>query len=263
MIEIYQVDAFTDQAFAGNPAGVCLLKKEAEDEWMQQVAAEMNLAETAFVRRIDQDTFSLRWFTPLIEVDLCGHATLASAHVLWQEDAVDPMDPIRFETRSGILTCKNMAGRIQMDFPASPAEEFPVPAEVIEALGVQPIFCGKNQFDYLVEVASESEVRQSVVDMVKLRGVPIRGVILTSRSEQTESDFVSRFFAPASGVDEDPVTGSAHCCLGPYWGPKTGKTELLGFQASRRGGFVEIHLLSDRVMLLGKAVTTLKGNLLV
>ena len=263
MVEIFQVDAFTDHAFGGNPAGVCILKKDASAEWKQQVAAEMNLSETAFVRRLDEQRFALQWFTPTVEVELCGHATLATAHVLWQTDLVDEADSIFFETRSGVLTCKNMAGKVQMNFPANAAHDFAVDQGIIDCLGVNPIYTGKNTFDLLIEVASENEVRRASVDFNRLREEPVRGVILTSRSEKAEFDFVSRFFAPASGVDEDPVTGSAHCCLGPYWGPKIGKTELVGFQASHRGGKVNISLADDRVFLLGQAVTVLRGSILV
>ena len=230
---------------------------------MQSVAAEMNLSETAFVRRIDEQNFKLQWFTPAVEVDLCGHATLATAHVLWQNDLVQGSDAIYFDTRSGILTCTNVGGKIEMDFPANPAVDTPINPAVIEAMGVHPIFTGKNSFDLLIEVASESEVLNADVNFQRLRDEPVRGVILTSRSEKPEFDFISRFFAPGAGVDEDPVTGSAHCCLGPYWGAKLDKKDLAGFQASKRGGVVSIQLSEDRVLLQGHAVTVMRGDLLV
>ncbi len=262
MIELFQIDSFTSVPFAGNPAAVCILKKDADETWMQNVAAEMNLSETAFVRRVDERNFLLRWFTPQVEVDLCGHATLASAHILWENDLVDEADAIYFDTRSGKLTCKNIAGKIEMNFPSNPATECHLDDDVVKALGVKPIFTGKNTFDYIVEVASESEVTGADVNFDLLSRADVRGVILTSRSDKSEYDFVSRFFAPGAGVNEDPVTGSAHCCLGPYWAPKIGKDVLIGYQASKRGGFVDVQVADDRTFLRGKAVTVFRGNLL-
>ena len=262
MIELFQIDSFTSKPFSGNPAAVCILKKDADESWMQNVAAEMNLSETAFLRRIDEKNFSLRWFTPQIEVDLCGHATLAAAHILWENDLVDEADSIVFGTRSGKLTCKNIAGKIEMNFPSNPATEYSLPDFVIDSLGVKPIFTGKNTFDYIVEVASESEVTGARVNFDLLSDADIRGVILTSRAEKPEYDFVSRFFAPGAGINEDPVTGSAHCCLGPYWAPKIGKPVLTGYQASKRGGFVDVQVADDRVLLRGYATTVFRGNLL-
>lgn len=260
---LLQVDAFTSQPFRGNPAAVCLLDRERDDAWMQNVAAEMNLSETAFLLRRD-DGFLLRWFTPATEVALCGHATLASAHVLWEERLVPPNAQIRFHTKSGLLTADRHDGVIELDFPVT-AEEPAEPAPgLLEALGItESVHVGRNKFDYLIEVADEELVRGLNPDHTLLRAIEARGVIVTSRpSSTTAADFVSRFFAPGSGVDEDPVTGSAHCCLAPYWASRLGKLELTGFQASQRGGYVLVRLQGDRVKLGGKAVTVLRGELL-
>jgi len=256
-----QVDAFTEQAFSGNPAAVCLLRSPADPAWMQQVAREMNLAETAFLVRQD-DGFDLRWFTPSIEVDLCGHATLASAHVLWEEQELGPEATARFHTRSGLLTASREHDLIWMDFPATPAEPAQPPPELKAGLAATTRYVGRTKFDYLVEVESESAVRALAPDLVQLNRLPVRGVIVTAQSEHTEYDFVSRFFAPAAGVPEDPVTGSAHCALGPYWGAKLKKSRMVGYQASPRGGTVMIQLAQDRVLLGGRAVTVLRGELL-
>lgn len=259
-IPIYQVDAFTDRPFAGNPAAVCILDHPAEDGWMQQVAAEMNLSETAFLHRED-DGFRLRWFTPTVEVDLCGHATLAGAHVLWTTGYLWTSEEARFHTRSGVLTARQVEGWIELNFPAARAVEVDPAPGLIRALDVTPLFVGRNQFDYLVEVASEEEVRQAQPNHAALRKVAARGVIVTSRSRSETYDFVSRFFAPGSGIDEDPVTGSAHCCLAPYWGERLGKTEMVGYQASARGGVVRTRLEGERVILGGHAVMVLRGTL--
>jgi PhzF family phenazine biosynthesis protein len=256
-----QVDAFTERAFAGNPAAVCLLPSPADAVWMQQVAREMNLAETAFLVR-QNDSFSLRWFTPSVEVDLCGHATLASAHVLWEEQELEPRETARFHTRSGLLTASREGDLIWMDFPATPSEPAESPPEIKDGLGAATQYVGRTRFDYLVEVESESALRALVPDLGRLSRLPVRGVIVTARSEHAEYDFVSRFFAPAAGVPEDPVTGSAHCALGPYWGAKLKKSRMLGYQASARGGTVMIQLSQDRVRLGGQAVTVLRGELL-
>ena len=236
-IPIYQVDAFvTDKPFSGNPAAICLLEKAADESWMQNVAMEMNLSETAFlVPR--SDGFDLRWFAPTVEIALCGHATLASAHMLWETARLKSSEEARFHTKSGLLTCKRLAdGRIEMDFPAKLEEKTTPPPELIAALGVRLMYVGKNAFDYLVEVESENVVRNIAPDLKSLRGVPVRGIIVTGRSSSKDFDFVSRFFAPGAGVDEDPVTGSAHCALGPYWMKRLGKAEFIAYQASRRGG---------------------------
>ncbi|MFL5471264.1 MAG: PhzF family phenazine biosynthesis protein [Gemmatimonadales bacterium] len=256
-----QVDAFTEQAFAGNPAAVCLLPSPADPIWMQQVAREMNLAETAFLVR-QNDGFDLRWFTPSVEVDLCGHATLASAHVLWEEHELEPQEAARFHTRSGVLTASREKDTIWMDFPATPAEPAEPPPELKAGLAATIRYVGRTRFDYLVEVESEPALRTLTPDLGQLTRLPVRGVIVTAKSEHTNYDFVSRFFAPAAGVPEDPVTGSAHCALGPHWGAKLGKRRMVGYQASPRGGTVMIQLSRDRVLLGGRAVTVLRGELL-
>ncbi|MGF1513244.1 MAG: PhzF family phenazine biosynthesis protein [Elainellaceae cyanobacterium] len=260
-MQISQVDAFTARPFAGNPAAVCVLPAPQPDDWMQQVAQEMNLSETAFLHRQDSG-FSLRWFTPAVEVDLCGHATLASAHVLWTEGHLPMTEQARFETRSGLLTARRADDWIELDFPATPASPAPEPQGLCEALGAQPTFVGKSRFDYLLELESEAVLRQLKPDFAQLRSLPVRGVIVTSQAESGDYDFVSRFFAPASGIDEDPVTGSAHCALGPFWQARLGKAALLAYQASARGGEMKVYCRGDRVGLRGQAVTVLKGRLI-
>jgi len=261
MIRIYHVDAFAQKPFEGNPAAVCLLNEERPSAWMQSVAAEMNLADTAFVRRVE-DSFELRWFTPAIEVELCGHATLASAHVLWTEQLVAKGEPVRFHTKSGILTCEQTADSIQLDFPATPARPADPPAVLIEALGIRPSFVGQTKFDKFLLLDSEGAVRGLKPDFAALASVPGRGVIVTSRSSDLRFDFISRFFAPLLGINEDPVTGSAHCALAPFWSERLGKSVMTGFQASPRGGVVNVRLAGDRVYLGGKAITILRGELL-
>ncbi|HJQ37280.1 MAG TPA: PhzF family phenazine biosynthesis protein [Thermoanaerobaculia bacterium] len=257
-MRLVQVDAFTSEAFKGNPAAVCLLDREREDAWMQNVAAEMNLAATAFLLPRD-DGFSLRWFTPAIEIALCGHATLASAHTLWSEDVATD-GTLRFHTKSGVLTATRAGEWIELDFPATPEERVDPPPVLLESLGIaNPVYIGRNPFDYLVEVDSEETLRGLDPDHSRLRTIPVRGVIVTSRSSQY--DFVSRFFAPAAGIDEDSLTGSAHCCLAPYWASRLGKEEMTAFQASKRGGVVRVRLAGDRVKLGGRAVTVLRGTL--
>ena len=226
---------------------------------MQSVAREMNLSETAFLAR-QADGYQLRWFTPAVEVDLCGHATLASAHALWEEGRLRPDEQARFHTRSGLLTAQRKGDWIEMDFPAKPEEPVPAPDGLIEALGASPKYVGKNAFDYIVELDSEDTLRRLRPDFTLLEKIPVRGVIVTSRA--ADYDFVSRFFAPASGINEDPVTGSAHCCLGPFWRARLNKTEFVAYQASARGGVVRVRLEGDRVLLGGQAVTVLRGELL-
>jgi PhzF family phenazine biosynthesis protein len=259
MPRIVTVDAFTNRPFAGNPAAVCVLPAPREEAWMRDVAREMNLAETAFLHPMNSG-FSLRWFTPTVEVALCGHATLASAHVLWQDGHLPQGQTARFHTASGLLTAQQNNGIIEMDFPATPNEPADPPPALIEGLGLQPVFVGKNKFDYLVEVGSEATLRALKPDYSMLRKVAARGIIVTARG--TDYDFVSRFFAPGSGIDEDPVTGSAHCALGPYWADKLGKTTFRAFQASPRGGEVGVRLAGDRAILSGNAVTVMHGDLL-
>jgi PhzF family phenazine biosynthesis protein len=257
---IVQVDAFTDRLFAGNPAAVCVLASSPPDEWMRDVAREMNLSETAFLTPVE-DGYRLRWFTPAVEVDLCGHATIASAHVLWEDGHLPAGVRARFHTRSGLLLADRRGEWIELDFPATHAEPAETPAGLLEALGTDAQFVGKNKFDYLVRVASEAVLRGLTPDHAQLRRIPVRGVIVTARSETPEFDFVSRFFAPGSGIDEDPVTGSAHCALGPYWSRELGKEEFTAYQASARGGVVRVTVRGNRVLLGGQAVTVLRGEL--
>jgi PhzF family phenazine biosynthesis protein len=260
-LRITHVDAFTDTPFAGNPAAVCLLPAPRDEGWMQSVAREMNLSETAFLVKRD-DGFALRWFTPAVEVALCGHATLASAHVLWEEGHLPAQSQARFHTKSGLLTGDRAAEWIELDFPAKREEPATVPPGLAEALGVTPKYVGKNQFDYLVEVDAEDTVRRLAPDHAGLAALPVRGVIVTSRASSPGYDFVSRFFAPGAGVPEDPVTGSAHCALGPFWQARLGKSDFTAYQASPRGGTVRVRVAGDRVKLGGKAVTVLRGELL-
>jgi PhzF family phenazine biosynthesis protein len=259
-VPLYQIDAFTDRAFRGNPAAVCFAPPSRGADWMQAVASEMNLSETAFLSE-RKDGHDLRWFTPTVEVDLCGHATLAAAHALWESGALRRETAARFHTRSGLLTVVWNSPWIEMEFPALPEETRICPG-VAEALGVPVRYTGANRFDLLAEVESEEAVRSLAPDQTALRQLPFRGVIVTARSSSPAYDFVSRFFAPRSGIDEDPVTGSAHCCLGPYWGRRWGKAELVGYQASQRGGTVRVALRGDRVTLAGQAVTVSQGELL-
>lgn len=259
-MKLFMVDAFTDRPFAGNPAAVCLLDEERDAEWMQAVAAEMNLSETAFVRPLE-DGLELRWFTPAIEVELCGHATLASAHALWTQSVVDQQQPIRFHTKSGILTCTHNGDFIELDFPATPAHEAEPPPGLLDALGVRPSFVGRSKFDKFIVVESEQVVRSLKPDFARLRAISMRGVIVTSTSDDPRFDFVSRYFAPGAGINEDPVTGSAHCCLGPFWSERLGKTEMTAYQASAREGVVRVRVNGDRVILGGQAVMVMKGEL--
>jgi PhzF family phenazine biosynthesis protein len=265
-ISILQVDSFTNKPFAGNPAAVCLLEHPAEATWMQKIAAEMNLSETAFVQRqLSKDGFGLRWFTPQIEVDLCGHATLATAHVLWEEGLLRHDETARFETKSGVLTAQRRDDWIELDFPSEsvkhPIEDSAELDRIASALGGQIVFAGRNRFDLLVQLPDEHAVRALKPDMRRLVDFPVRGVIATSRSSSPEFDFVSRFFAPRVGVDEDPVCGSAHCCLGPFWAERLGRIELTGHQISARGGVVKVRVAGERVFLIGQAVTVLRGTL--
>jgi PhzF family phenazine biosynthesis protein len=259
-LPIVQVDAFTSRPFAGNPAAVCVLPAARDAVWMQNVATEMNLSETAFLLR-QADGFNLRWFTPSVEVALCGHATLASAHVLWEAGHLKPGEQARFHTLSGLLTADKRGEWIEMDFPVKADEPAEPPARLCEALGVELKYVGRNKFDYIVELESEAVVRAIKPNHSLLGEISVRGVIVTARSANNGFDFVSRFFAPGSGINEDPVTGSSHCCLGPFWAKRLGKNELLAYQASARGGVVRIRLNGDRVLLGGQAVTVLRGEL--
>lgn len=292
---ITQVDAFTDRPFTGNPAGVCVLERPRDDAWMRDVAREMNLSETAFLLPLDEPAgvgaaeraavppagaaaapaadYHLRWFTPTTELDLCGHATLASAHVLWEEGRLLPDRTARFHTRSGLLTATVDGAWITLDFPAKPPRAVAHgPSGWAEALGLPAVgaavlFVGFDGSDYIIEIGAgnaEEAVRSLRPDFGALSRVEARGVIVTARAGEPRGgyDFVSRFFAPNVGINEDPVTGSAHCCLGPYWGERLGKVEMVGRQVSARGGTVRVRLAGERVRLAGQAITVLWGQLL-
>ena len=257
---IYQVDAFTSEPFKGNPAAVCVLEKTVDEQWMRNVALEMNLSETAFLIP-QKDGYSLRWFTPAVEVDLCGHATLAASHVLYETGVLAAGEPAVFYTKSGRLTAAKKGGQIELDFPATPAREIEYSAELVAAIGAEIVWIGKNDYDYLVQVRDEETVKQLFPDFGLLKKLTERGVIVTSASTTDEFDFVSRFFAPAAGIEEDPVTGSAHCTLGPFWAEQMGKIKFTAFQASKRGGIIHVHVKDNRIALGGTAVTVLKGEL--
>jgi len=289
-IPFVQVDAFTSEAFTGNPAAVCFLPDEREASWMQKVALEMNLAETAFLRPLEGEggrrEFELRWFTPTVEIDLCGHATLASAHALWESGRLAAGEIARFHTRSGLLTAapdtdgaegssvdgksgggtvdgNGGGGWIQLDFPLTPNEPVPAPEGLVDALGVgTPLYVGRSKFDYVVQVESEAALRGVAPDLRRLSAIEARGVIVTSKAANGDYDFVSRFFAPRAGIDEDPVTGSAHCTLADFWRRQLGKTRFLARQISPRGGVLRVTLKGDRVLLGGQAITVLRGELL-
>jgi PhzF family phenazine biosynthesis protein len=262
-MRITQVDAFTDRPFTGNPAAVCVLAETRSDVWLAAVAREMNLSETAFVQARGED-WALRWFTPAVEVELCGHATLAAAHVLWEDGRAAAERAIVFHTRSGALSATRVDGAaIALDFPASPAVPVPAPAGLAAALGAEPRRVGRSRFDLLVELGDEAAVRGLAPDIAALARMDARGIIVTAAAEAAggDYDFVSRFFAPAVGVDEDPVTGSAHCVLGPYWAERSGRDEVVGYQASARGGTVRVQVRGERVTLIGRAVTVLRAEL--
>jgi len=259
---IVQVDSFTAVPYRGNPAGVCVLPKAGDEQWMQDVARELNLSETAFLY-LEDEAYRLRWFTPAAEVELCGHATLAAAHVLWEDMWLRHDETARFQTLSGPLTAERAGDWISMDFPATPATTAAPPDGLLTALGLgQVAAVARSRFDYLVEVAEPSQVRELAPDFRALARVQVRGVMVTSPSDVPGADFISRFFAPTVGVPEDPVTGSAHCCLGPWWAGKLGRPQLVGYQASARGGTVRVEVRGERVLLSGQAVTVLRGELL-
>lgn len=259
-IPLLQIDAFTSTPFGGNPAAVCRLREVPDDDWMLRIAREMNLSETAFLLP-EQDGYRLRWFTPAVEVDLCGHATLASAHALLEWGEWDGREPVRFYSRSGLLFARRNGDWIELDFPARPGERCEVPQGLGEALGVRAAAAVRFNNDYLVEIESEATLRALQPDFQALSHLPVRGVTVTARSR--DYDFVSRFFAPRMGIHEDPVTGSSHTRLVPYWSVKLGKTRMLAFQASARGGVLRVELDGDRVRMAGQAITVLRGELLV
>ena len=255
----FVVDAFTDRPFAGNPAAVVPLSNWRPDKWLQDVAMEINLSETAYFVRA-QDGFELRWFTPEIEVDLCGHATLAAAKIIAHFGLAGSASEVEFSTRSGRLVARLQDEQITLDFPSDLETPVDPPAELIAALSVHASYVGRGKFDYLVEVESEAVVRAVQPDFRRLAAVSMRGVIVTARSSDPRFDFVSRFFAPAAGVDEDPVTGSAHCCLATYWHKRLGKTRLAAYQASARGGTLSVEIAGERVLLGGQAVIVASGE---
>jgi predicted PhzF superfamily epimerase YddE/YHI9 len=258
-IPIYQVDAFTDRLFSGNPAAVCLLRVPRDEAWMQHLASEMNLSETAYVVPRG-DGYDLRWFTPAVEVDLCGHATLATAHVLWEAGHLPSNAEARFHTRSGLLTARRDGDWIELDFPSYPPLACAPPPLLLEGIGVGPVWVGRSADKFLVELESEPVVRGVAPDFGRLRDLEA-GIIVTARSADPAFDFVSRFFGPALGIDEDPVTGSAHCHSGPYWSGRLGRSELLARQVSRREGVVRVRVAGDRTILGGQAVTVFRGEL--
>lgn len=260
-MKLYIVDAFTNKPFGGNPAAVCLLDAEITDYRLQEIAAEMNLSETAFLIK-QEEGYLLRWFTPESEVDLCGHATLASAHILWEEQ-ISQNSVLRFTTKSGTLLAAKQDNWIELDFPLE-KEETPVntPQELLDGLGEDFLYIGKNRFDYIIELENEEKVQSLKPDFNLWKQVDARGVIVTSRSERDNIDFVSRCFYPRLGVNEDPVTGSAHCCLGPYWSNKLQKSTLEALQLSKRQGLLKLAVAEERILISGQAVTVVKGTLL-
>ncbi len=258
---LHIVDAFTNRPFSGNPAAVCILSGPQDEAWMQLVAREMNLSETAFLHPVG-DGFALRWFTPTVEVNLCGHATLASAHALWETGVLSPEQVAKFQTKSGQLECRRAGAWIEMNFPSQTVEPAEVPFALAEALDTMPVFAGHAGPNWLVEVVSDRTVRELRPNFRSLAELPVQGIIVTARSESSEFDFVSRYFAPAAGLNEDPVTGSAHCALGTYWHGKLGKSDFTAFQASARGGEVRVGVRDGRVLLGGQAVTTSRVELI-
>lgn len=258
-VPLFQVDAFASTPFAGNPAAVCLLDHDPSSAWMQAVAAEMNLSETAFVQSNRDGRFSLRWFTPTVEVDLCGHATLASAHILYETGRVATDEPIQFDTRSGVLTAQHRDKRVELDFPTQSVTPTDAIPELVAAIGVEPKESHAGSGRWLLELADEAAVRAVAPDFAGL--LPFGIVVVTSASDDPAYDFVSRCFGPAHGIDEDPVTGSTHCVLSAYWSERLGKHEMTGYQASPRGGVVTVRLEGDRTILGGEAITVLRGEL--
>ena len=259
---IYIVDAFTDKAFKGNPAAVCFPNEDVDSSWMQSVAAEMNLSETAFLRKSSKG-FDLKWFTPEVEVDICGHATLASAHILWESSLLEKSEKAIFYSKSGVLTAEKQNGEIELNFPSMSIKEISGTEKLQEAFGIDFIYTGHTKGYYIFEVESEDRVKKLKPDFSALEKITDCGVIVTSKSSSDEFDFVSRFFAPAYGIDEDPVTGSAHCVSGPYWKKKLNKKNMRAFQTSQRGGTLSIRVEDERVYIAGEAVTVLKGDLVV
>lgn len=260
-IPFVQIDAFTDTAFSGNPAVAMILDTMKEDGWLQNAAREMNVSDTAYLVKRNGE-YDLRWFTPEAEVDLCGHATLASAHYLWSEKLEDTNSEIIFHSKSGILKAKYINGWIELNFPSEVDSQTEIDETLINALGQKPVYVGKNRMDYIVQLENEDQVKNIKPDLNLLKTINSRGFIVTAQSQSNDYDFISRFFAPNIGINEDPVTGSAHCCLEPFWAKRLNKNEMTGYQASSRGGIVKVRGDNNRTFLLGKAVTILKGIIL-
>ncbi len=253
-MKLYVVHAFTDGPGSGNPAAVCILEEEISSHTKQAIASEVGFSETAFLLK-KENSFELRWFTPKQEVELCGHATLASAHILWELGIVRVDSDAVFFTKSGTITARRKDGLVEMDFPSERPWETETPVNLLKAISAKPLYVGRNRFDYIALYESEEIVKNTVVKLLHVSNLDSRGLIITSLSNSSRYDFVSRFFAPNAGIDEDPVTGSAHCCLCPFWSFRTGKTQLVGFQASKRGGIVRTNLVGERVLLSGEAIT--------
>lgn len=254
-INIQTVDAFTDKPFSGNPAGVCVMEEFLDEKLMQKIAFEMNLSETAFLEKRDDGSYNLRWFTPEAEVDLCGHATLASSHIIWETGKEDKSSTLQFHTRSGVLKANYKNGEIELNFPAIESDQADIPEGLTKALGVKPVSNHKTQWYYIAELDSEETVRNVKPDFDMLESLDTWGTIITAKASTAGYDFVSRFFAPLKGVKEDPVTGSAHCALGPYWMKKIGKNSFKAYQASKRGGDIGVRVEEERIFLTGKGVT--------
>lgn len=262
MTAIFQVNAFSDQPFGGNPAAVCILDEAVSDSWMQNIAAQMNLSETAFIQPA-QDALTLRWFTPLKEVDMCGHATLASAHCLWEQGIVSRQQAITFTTLSGDLGARLNNGLIELDFPCLKPEPITPPLALINTLGITPLYCGMFGEKHLFEIDNEAQLLALAPDFAALKQLPGRGVTITCRTPSAGLDFKSRYFAPWVGINEDPVNGSSHCALTPYWAQKLNKQQLTAYQASQRGGVLNLELTGNRVKIAGKAKTLLEGKLCI
>ncbi len=257
--DLFVVDAFASAPFTGNPAAVCLLDATVDTSWMQALAAEMNLSETAFPRERQDGDWDLRWFSPTTEVELCGHATLASAHVLWETRRLDPGTRARFLTRSGPLTAGQREGSIEIDLPADPVTPIDAPDDLVTALGATPRTVQRGRIGWFAELRDEATVRGLQPDFRALERFD--SAVVTAPSDAPAVDFVSRYFLPGYGIDEDPVTGSAHCARGPYWAERFGRDELVGHQVSARGGVVAVRVAGDRTVLGGRAVTVLAGSL--
>lgn len=262
MTKLFHVNAFSQRPFGGNPA-VVVLGPERSDAELQAMAAEFNLSETAFLTPIGDAHYRLRWFTPAVEVDLCGHGTLAAAHVLWQTGEVAGAQTLRFETRSGELLARCDGEWIQLDFPRIPLSPLILDPAYAEALGCKPLQTLAAGAKFLLELAREEEIEELAPDFNALRALPGRGLMVTAPSSSSGDDFVSRYFAPWVGVEEDPVTGSNHCALVPFWAERLGKTQLKARQISARGGALRLSLEGDRVLMSGQALTLWQGEWLL